>query len=263
MNLSANAIPGSDAKVSDTPVLLLVGGLGTRLQSVLPSTPKPLAPIDGVSFLQLLMLQLRSQGFRRMVMCTGHLADQIEAEFGDGCKWGLTIEYSRESQPLGTAGAIKFAAARVSKPVDVLVANGDSFLELDFHKLIQFHRQHGGLATLALRCVPDAARYGTVRVDAVNRVVGFSEKTGAQAPGLINGGVYVFKHSIFEHIPEGPASLEKNIFPGILAHGVYGLEQHGIFIDIGTPEDYARAQALHRTLYEAAVSHDQLTDGYT
>jgi mannose-1-phosphate guanylyltransferase len=258
MNLNANIAPSSEAPARETPVLLLVGGMGTRLQPVLPSTPKPLAPICGVSFLELLVLQLRSQGIRRIVMCTGHLADQIEEEFGDGLKWGVVITYSRESQPLGTAGAIRLAESYIPGVADFLVTNGDSFLELDFHQLIQFHRQHGGLTSMAVRRVPDAARYGTVKVDALNRVTGFSEKTGIQTPGIINGGVYVFRRDIFQHIPDGPASLEKDVFPRILENGVYALEQHGMFIDIGTPEDYARAQALHHTLYQAAVSHNQV-----
>jgi mannose-1-phosphate guanylyltransferase len=258
MTPDANTNAGSYGAASAMPVLLLVGGMGTRLQSVLPSTPKPLAPVRGESFLQLLVLQLRSQGFRRIVMCTGHLADQIEQEFGDGRKWHMTIEYSKELEPLGTAGAIKFAAPHIPKSADFLVANGDSFLEVDFRQLIQFHGQHGGLASIALSRVPNAARYGTVRLDALNRVVGFCEKTGAQAPGVINGGVYVFKHGIFEYIPEGPASLEKEVFPRMLEHGVYALEQQGMFIDIGTPEDYARAQALHQALYQAAVSRESL-----
>src|SRR5271163_1163889 len=110
-NMRAEAnIPGRlDTVQQDTPAFLLVGGLGTRLQSILPSTPKPLARVGNMPFLELLVLQLRSQGVRRMVMCTGHLADQIEEEFGDGRKWDVVIEYSRETRPLGTAGAVRFA----------------------------------------------------------------------------------------------------------------------------------------------------------
>src|SRR5580704_13733927 len=100
---AANHPVTSDGPI-DTPVVMLVGGMGTRLQSVLPTTPKTLAPVGKLPFLQLLILQLRTQGIRRLVMCTGHLAEQIEAEFGDGRKWGVTIDYSKEPCPLGTAG---------------------------------------------------------------------------------------------------------------------------------------------------------------
>jgi NDP-sugar pyrophosphorylase family protein len=202
-------------------------------------------------FLELLVLQLRSQGVRRMVMCTGHLAEQIEEEFGDGHKWNVAIEYSKEPRPLGTAGAVKFAERHLPQGSDFLVMNGDSFLELDFRQFIRFHREHGGLISMAVRGVPDAARYGTVRMDTNHRVVGFMEKTGIQAPGIINGGVYVFNRAILDHIPHGPASFEKDVFPRVLELGVYTLEQHGMFIDIGTPEDYARAQALSDDLYQA------------
>jgi NDP-sugar pyrophosphorylase family protein len=242
-----------DAAPDHTPAVLLVGGMGARLQSVLPTTPKPLAPIGNVPFLQLLVLQLRSQGIRRLVMCAGHLADQIEEEFDDGHKWGVTIDYSKESRPLGTAGAVKFAERYLTQASDFLVLNGDSFLELDLCQFVRFHRERGGLISMAVRRVPNATRYGTVQLDTHDRVVGFLEKMGAPVPGIVNGGVYVFKRAILQHISEGPASLEKDVFPRLLEHGVYALEQHGMFIDIGTPEDYARAQTLCHSLYQAAV----------
>jgi D-glycero-alpha-D-manno-heptose 1-phosphate guanylyltransferase len=229
--------------------VLLVGGIGTRLQPVVSSTPKPLALVGNAPFLQLLVRQLRSQGIRHLVMCTGHLADQVENEFGDGHKWDVQIAYSRESQPLGTAGAVKLAEHHVPQDSDFLVMNGDSFLELDFSEFLRFHRAHDGLISLAVRTVPDAARYGTVQLDAGNRVVGFREKIGSAVPGVVNGGVYAFKRAILQHLPDGPGSLEKDVFPRLLGLGVYALEQRGMFIDIGTPEDYARAQTLCDSLY--------------
>jgi NDP-sugar pyrophosphorylase family protein len=240
-----------DVAQQSIPAVLLVGGIGTRLQPVLPVTPKPLAPIGDAPFLQLLVRQLRSQGIRRLVMCTGHLADQVEKEFSDGHKWDVEITYSRESHPLGTAGAVKLAERHLPEVSDFLVMNGDSFLELDFRELIRFHRGHNGLISMALRRVPDAQRYGTVQLDAHNRVVGFREKIGAPVPGIVNGGVYVFKRAMLQYIPDGSASLEKDVFPLLLEHGVYALEQQGMFIDIGTPEDYARAQTLCHSLYQA------------
>jgi mannose-1-phosphate guanylyltransferase len=254
---AANHPVTSDGPI-DTPVVMLVGGMGTRLQSVLPTTPKTLAPVGKLPFLQLLILQLRTQGIRRLVMCTGHLAEQIEAEFGDGRKWGVTIDYSKEPCPLGTAGAVKLAERFFNQDSDFLVMNGDSFLELDFRQFIRFHREHGGLISMAVRGVPDAARYGTVKMDSLNRVVGFIEKTGARTPGVINGGVYMFNRGALEHIPQGPSSLERDTFPRLLERGVFAFEQGGIFIDIGTPEDYARAQVLCETLYRAAIPESQL-----
>jgi NDP-sugar pyrophosphorylase family protein len=253
MILKENIPPRLDVPPEDTPAVLLVGGLGTRLQSVLPSTPKPLARVGNMPFLELLVLQLRSQGIRRIVMCTGHLADQIEKEVGDGHKWGVAISYSQEPHPLGTAGAVKFAEAYLQRYPEFLVMNGDSFLELDFRELIRFHREHGGLITMAVRAVQNAARFGTVQLDAHRRVIGFREKTGSQTPGIVNGGVYVFSREILGKIPEGSVSFEKHVFPHLLGSGTYALEQHGMFIDIGTPEDYARAQTLCQSLYQLAL----------
>jgi len=190
-------------------------------------------------------------------MCTGHLADQIEEEFGDGRKWRVAIEYSKESGPLGTAGAVKFAERFLSKSSEFLVLNGDSFLELDLNQFIHFHRNSKGLASVAVRSVPNSARFGTVQTGAFHRVVGFLEKTGAEVPGIINGGVYVFDRAVLEHIPDQPSSLEKDVFPRLLDYGVFALETHGIFIDIGTPDDYAHAQELAESLYLAAQCDSQ------
>ena len=236
------------------PALLLVGGLGTRLKSVVSTAPKPLAPVGESPFVELLIEQLRSQGFRKIVMCTGHLADQIKDYFGDGARWDVSIEYSTEEQPLGTAGAVKLAEKYVKHSADFLVMNGDSFLEMDFGKFLQFHRQRGGIMTMAVRSVLDSARYGTVEMGADGLVVGFAEKTEVRRAGLINGGVYLFRRAVLEQIPAGAGSLEKSVFGQLLPQGVYALEQHGTFIDIGTPEDYAQAQTLYQRLREAAHS---------
>lgn len=236
------------------PALLLVGGMGTRLRPVLSSKPKPLAPIKDIPFLELLILQLRSQGIHRLVMCSGYQSQQIEEAMGDGHKWDVSIEYSKESSPLGTAGAIKQAEQHLSEVSDFLVMNGDSLLELDILQLLRFHQENGGCASVAVRRVADAARYGTVEVDGQNRVVRFYEKVGNRSPGLINGGVYIFKRSVLRHIPEGPSSLERDVLPRLVERGVFALEQAGMFIDIGTPEDYARAQALYQRLSKAALS---------
>jgi NDP-sugar pyrophosphorylase family protein len=241
------------------PAILLVGGMGKRLQSVVPSIPKPLARVGNLPFLELVVLQLSVQGIRRLVMSTGHLAEQIEQHFGDGQKLDVTILYSRESKPLGTAGAVRFAERFIDDATEFIVMNGDSFLELNIPEMIGFHRENLGLASMAVRRVPNSARFGTVEVDASQRIVGFKEKTGAEVPGVINGGVYVFDRSIMDLIPNRPSSLEKDVFPRVLDRGVYALEQHGLFIDIGTPEDYARAQGLSERLHQAIGSETQVT----
>lgn len=238
----------------DTKIALLVGGLGTRLRSALPNTAKVMAYVRDRPFLDLLFLQLRSQNFRKVVLCTGFRSEDVESRFGDGANWGLDIVYSRESSPLGTAGALRLAEP-ILRPVDYFVAmNGDSFMELDLRRLIACHHEFGGIATLAVTRQQDQTRYGTVLVDSKNRVTGFLEKTSGLSTGLVNAGIYVFSSRLFDFMPQGPSSLEKDVFPAALSHGVYALEQNGIFIDIGTPEDYAHAQKLGERLYQAATS---------
>ena len=241
-----------DFLTQDTKAVVLVGGLGTRLRSVLPSTPKPLASVGDRPFLELLVRQLRYQGIRRLVLCIGYLAHEIENELSDGSRWGVRIEYSKEPHPMGTAGAVKFAAPLLQDSTDFLAMNGDSFMEIDFRQLMRFHRKSGGIASIAVLRMKNELRYGTVQVTAGGRVSGFTEKTDGDPTGFVNAGIYVFNRRILEQIPEGPGSLERDIFPRLLDHGVYASEQHGVFIDIGTPQDYARAQELCERLYAAA-----------
>lgn len=236
--------------------VLLVGGLGTRLRSVVPNAPKPMAAVGDRPFLELLIRQLAAQGIRRLILCTGYRAEDIEAQLGDGRTYGVSIEYSPEPKPLGTAGAVKFAERRLTNVPEFLVMNGDSFAQIDFQRLIAFHRESRGVATMAVIRTKNDKRYGTVQAGPNGHVNGFLEKAEADPNGLINAGIYVFNHSVLAHIPNEPCSLERDIFPKLLTHGVFALEQQGMFIDIGTPEDYARAQELCDRLY-AAVSPSQ------
>jgi D-glycero-alpha-D-manno-heptose 1-phosphate guanylyltransferase len=234
--------------------LLLVGGLGTRLRSAVSSLPKAMASVGKRPFLELLVRQLGRQGIRHLVMCTGYLAEQIQNTFRDGSDFGTEIEYSRETVQLGTAGALKLAQRYVQDEPEFLVLNGDSFLDVDFGELIDFHRKHDSLATMTVVPVENASRYGTLQMGADGRVSKFVEKTGESKPGIINAGVYVFSSAVFRLIPEGPASLERDIIPRLVELGVYAVEQQGIFIDIGTPEDYVRAKGMADRLAEAAVA---------
>ena len=239
--------------IADTKVLLLVGGRGTRLRSVVPSAPKPLASVGDRSFLELLVRQLRNQGFSNLVMCSGYLADQIEGEFGDGSNFGVSIAYSRESSPMGTGGAVKLAArTQLQTPSNFLVMNGDSFIEIDLKKFLSFHLLNRNLVTMAVRSVENAGRYGTVQLGENERITGFNEKTGIDAPGLVNAGVYAFNDEVLENFPDGPFNLEQDVFPQLVQKGIYAQKTEGMFIDIGTPEDYARAQQISERLYDAA-----------
>jgi mannose-1-phosphate guanylyltransferase len=195
---------------------------------------------------------LGSYELRELVMCTGYLAEQIQEVFQDGSDYGATIEYSRETVPLGTAGALKLAQRYVQNESEFLVINGDTFLEIDFNKFIVSHRKHGGVATMAVVPVEDASRYGTVQLGTDGQILGFLEKTGQTAPGIINAGVYAFSSPALALIPPGPVSLEHDVFPLLMEKGFYAIKQRGIFIDIGTPDDYARAKELFERLAAAA-----------
>ena len=224
--------------------VLLVGGFGTRLRTVIDSKPKALASVGEQPFLSLLLFQLRSQGIRHIVLCTGYLGGQIEEMYGDGANLGLQIIYSREESPLGTGGALKLAAPQLHGMQDFLVMNGDSFVEIDFPQLVQAHRQHNGIMTLAVTQVEDGRRYGSIQTDGSGRVTAFLEKSASASHAMINAGVYLMNAGVLDIIPQGQSSLEKDVFPRLLAHGVYAEAQSGLFIDIGTPGDYMRAQAL-------------------
>jgi NDP-sugar pyrophosphorylase family protein len=232
--------------------VLLVGGLGTRLRSAVPSLPKALASVGDMPFLELLVRQLCNQELRELVMCTGYLADQIQEVFQDGSDFGVTIEYSRERVPLGTAGALRLAQRYVQTESEFLVVNGDTFLEIDFNEFILSHQKHGSVATMAVVRVENSRRYGTVHVGRDGRIMSFSEKTGQNVPGNINAGVYAFSKEALALIPAGPVSLEHDVFPLLIEKGFYAIKQQGMFIDIGTPDDYARAKKMSIHLADAA-----------
>ena len=221
--------------------LILTGGLGVRLKRVITGRPKPMAPVTGRPFLEYLILQLKRYGLTDIVLCIGHLGEQIRKYFGNGSKWGIQISYSYERKPLGTGGAIKLAKDLI-KEDNFLVMNGDSFLDIDLNRLIDYHLKREASATIALAESEDPRRYGAVEVNENGEIKSFVEKCQRESTrsGLINGGIYVLNTKIFEHIPEGRASLEREVFPKLIGKGFYGMPIRGFFIDIGVPEDYKR-----------------------
>lgn len=222
---------------------VLCGGLGTRLRTILSDRPKSMAPIAGGPFLQILLGRLQAQGIREVILGTGYLAEQIEAHFGDGQAFGLTISYSRESAPLGTGGALKLAEEQLNDPV--LVLNGDSFVEWKLASLVARFEEKNADLVMALQSVPDVSRYGSVTLGEDGRITDFVEKGVRTGPGLINAGVYLLRKKILADMPnDKPISLERDVFPQLLQSSVYGVVSEGMFIDIGVPEDLERAQTL-------------------
>ena len=227
--------------------LVLAGGIGSRLKTILPSLPKCLAPVLGRPFLAYQLEWLESAGFSRICLCTGYLADQVFDAFGDRfC--GINIEYSPEPEPLGTGGAVRLALERYPAAEDFLVLNGDSFLEFDLEHLREAFARSGRAATMALAKVSDTSRFGRVEVAQDSSessrdsmpVQRFLEK-GLGGPGLINAGIYCLSREDVGSIPLGMAySLEKDLFPSLVQRGrLLGVAGGGRFIDIGTPDSYS------------------------
>lgn len=226
--------------------IVLVGGLGTRLRSVVADLPKPLAPVAGRPFLAHLLDQMAAAGLRRVILATGYRAGQVEQAIGS--RWaGMDIVYSREQHPLGTGGAIRLAATQL-QGTGVHLANGDTFLRYQPHALERLVLDAGVSLGIALAHVPDIGRYGAVEI-AGNRVAAFREK-GGHGPGLINAGSYFLSAAGLAALPAANNySFETAVLlPLAAARGVVALTDTQDFIDIGVPEDYARAQQLLGTV---------------
>ncbi|MGA8153345.1 MAG: nucleotidyltransferase family protein [Terriglobales bacterium] len=234
--------------ISEIPSLILAGGLGSRLRPAFDAGPKSIAPIGDRFFLEYLLLQISRAGFHNVLLCVGYGASQVEEFVGDGGRWGLSVQYSVEMEPLGTAGAVKRAASLIDTQ-HFLVLNGDSFLDIDLRVLVEKHLHSKALATVALAKVHNSTRFGTVVLAADGQIKQFCEKavfveSDSSDWHVVNGGIYVFSKPVLDLIPEhGAVSLEHEIFPKLLAKGIRGFLSDGYFIDIGLPEDFKRAQA--------------------
>ena len=224
-------------------VAILVGGLGTRLQAVTGGDQKVIAPVAGRPFLFRLLDQIADAGLRDVVLCTGHRAGQVAEAIGEEYR-GLRVRYSRESRPLGTAGALRNALPLLlSDPV--LAMNGDSCCGLDLALFREFHARTEACASIGVCEVEDTSASGLIEFDAHKAITCFNEKTAARTPGWINAGVYLLGRELLLSIPVGKAvSIEREIFPAWVGRRLYAYPIAGKFIDIGTPETYAAAHQL-------------------
>ncbi|MCL6478027.1 MAG: nucleotidyltransferase family protein [Peptococcaceae bacterium] len=219
--------------------IVLAGGFGTRLRKVVPDLPKPMAPVAGRPFLEILLASLARKSFRRVVLSLGYMADKVVSHFGDRFA-GMELVYEIERTPLGTGGAVRQALTQTIND-HVFVINGDTFLDLEVAD-VEFYWQAYHVPIIVAREVPDTMRYGRLEVSD-GRVKGFSEK-GVGGPGLINAGCYVLPTGILEGFTLGqPFSLEADFLAKAVKSQRFDLfVTRGHFIDIGVPEDYARAQ---------------------
>ena len=231
----------------DITAVVLCGGLGTRLREVLPNKPKVLAEINGVPFIYYLLRKIEKTGCRNVILCTGHLAEQVESLLGYEYR-ELTIVYSKETSPMGTGGALLNAEQYITTNY-VLVMNGDSFVECDFRDYYYWHIQVGAKLSMIVKKTSDTSRYGSLSLSAERQITKFQEKVcNYKREGkFINVGVYLMDHRILQKIPKKlPVSLEKEVFPKLLSDGVFGYRIDGRFIDIGTPQSLAEAQEYFR-----------------
>lgn len=227
--------------------IVLAGGLGTRLRGAVPDLPKPMAPVAGRPFLEYLLDYWVAQGIRRFILSIGYRAEAIRSHFGNAYR-DARIDYAEETSPLGTGGGLLLAAQRLAGTNPVLALNGDTFFAVDLGQLVDFHQRHQADWTFSVFRTAENGRYLGMDIAPDGYIDAFRNERNC-GERLANGGVYLFAPALLAatgHSPGLAVSLEDTLFPCLLANGCrfYGTEFPGSFIDIGIPEDYARAAAI-------------------
>jgi mannose-1-phosphate guanylyltransferase len=224
--------------------IVLVGGQGTRLRPLTLDVPKPALTLVDRPFLAYMVEWLAGHGVSEVVLACGALPEVLREALGREEHGGVRLTYVVEPRPLGTAGAIRFAAEALGERLAdrFLALNGDVLADLDLGALLRVHEERDARATLALHPVEDSAAYGLVRTAADGAVLEFAEKTGEAAPGEISAGAYVLERSVLDLIPAGgEVSIEHEVFPRLVGEGLGALRLDGYWMDIGTPERYLQA----------------------
>jgi mannose-1-phosphate guanylyltransferase len=224
--------------------IILVGGFGTRLRPLTLTTPKQMLPVAGLAQIERKIAHLVSHGVDDIVLSLGYKPDGFKNAYPSGTCAGAKLTYVVEDEPLGTAGAIAFAARETNTTETFLAMNGDTLTDLDVSGLIALHRSSGAEGTLALTPVDDPSRFGVVLTDDNGKVSAFIEKPKREdAPtNLINAGTYVFEPSVIDRIPAGKeVSIERETFPAIVADGgLYAGNFDKYWLDIGTPDAFVQ-----------------------
>lgn len=220
--------------------VVLAGGKGTRLRPFTTSFPKPLMPVGDLPILEILLRQLRSYGVTEVTLLTGHLAYLLEGYFTDGAALGLRVDYLREEQPLGTAGPLRQLAGKLDD--DFLVMNGDLLTDLDFGALMSGHRSGGADVTVCTYAREEKIELGVLRIDGGD-VVGYEEKPTLRLD--VSMGVYAMRPAALERIPTGYYDMPNLILDTLAAGSRVRSHRHdGLWLDIGRPDDYGRANQL-------------------
>jgi len=233
--------------------IILCGGKGTRLRSVISDNPKILADINGLPFIEYLLNYLEKEGIKRAILCTGYKHDQIEDWVKSSYNGNIEIILSQEKTPLGTAGAIKIAKHLI-KSNNLFVINGDTFLELNYRKFLQFYYKKKANLIIALTNCRGKNLYGQINIDEENRIVFFSEKDRSNfvKTKFINAGVYILNKELLNFIPKNNnVSFEYYLLPLLLKkfeRKIFGYFCNGSFIDIGTPENLKKSQHILKSI---------------
>lgn len=228
--------------------VILAGGLGTRVQHLLPNLPKPMAPVRGRPCLEWLVRYLARQGILRILISTGHLSEVIERHFASNPVNGVKVRCLPEPRPLGTGGGF-LNAVQASGEVAAgwLVLNGDTFALAELGQATAALENNASAGVIYAREVADTSRYGSLVTDAFNHLLRFEEKRPGK--GLISAGVYLFRDDLVRAFPHRiPLSLEREVFPALTSSGalIKVLPMDTPFLDIGTPETLPAADSFIR-----------------
>ena len=228
--------------------IILAGGKGTRLRSVVSDIPKPMAPIGGKPFLSYILKYLKRWGISHIILSVGYKYEAIKDYFGDNYD-GINISYCIEEYPLGTGGAIKKALSMANED-NVFIINGDTYFDADMNDLFDYHIKKKSDLTIAIKPIEKCERYGSVLVED-GRITGFTEKEYREK-AFINAGVYIIKKSLLDNfILDEKFSIEDDFFSRYYKElNFFAQIQDKYFIDIGIPEDYEQAQKELIKLYE-------------
>ena len=224
--------------------ILLVGGFGTRLMPLTRNTPKPMLTVAGIPVTEHQLMMAKRAGITQIVLATSYLSDVFTPYFGDGSKWGMSIKYAVEKEPLGTGGAIANAAQLFDSQESIVILNGDVLSSHDLAEQIRQHEANDADVTLHLTQVEDARAFGCVPTDTQGRVTAFLEKMDNPVTNQINAGCYVFNPRVLTHIPLATVvSVERETFPQLVDSGakIYGYLENAYWLDIGTPKALLKA----------------------
>lgn len=225
-------------------MVIMAGGMGTRLRPHTENCPKPLLPVSGKPMLEHIIERAKTEGFQHFVLAIHYLGHMIEEYFGDGSRWGVRIDYLREESPLGTAGAISLLTPHPEKPF--LVTNGDVLTDIRYGELLDFHCRHGAVATMAVRLHEWQHPFGVVRTKGVD-IIGFEEKPIARSH--INAGIYVLDPGALDVLIAGEHCDMPTLFSRVQESGARTIvyPMHEPWLDVGRPDDYEQANDVEQS----------------